>query len=100
MTDKLTAVYLLVTGIFSLTGCSDDTPKYPSSEGKSYPYILKTGCEFAIVEKLSRSSIDSPRATGMPDSWVTASISLSDHSISVSNCEVVDNPSGLPIYED
>lgn len=41
-----------------------------------------------------------PSPEGMPDSWVTGSISLGDHSISVSNCEVVKNPSSLPIYEE
>jgi hypothetical protein len=83
-----------------LCGCSDGGEGYPSSEGMPYPYILKTGCDFAIVEELSRSTISSPVATGMPDTWVTASISLGDHSISVSNCEVVENPASLPIYED
>jgi hypothetical protein len=100
MNSKLTAIALVITTITSLTGCSEDTSKYPSSEGKAYPFILKNGCEFAIVEELSRSSVTSPQASGVPDSWVTASVSLGDHSISVSNCEVVDNPSGLPIYEN
>lgn len=88
-----------VLAVMLLGGCSEEGASYPSPEGQPYPYILKTGCEYAIVEELSRSSISSPKAEGMPDSWVTASISLGDHSITVSNCEVVKNPSSLPIYE-
>ena len=100
MNTKLVVMYLMLVAVVSLGGCSDDAHKYPSAQGQAYPYILKTGCEFAIVEELSRSSIESPQASGMPDSWVTGSISLGDHSISVSNCELVANPSGLPVYED
>ena len=100
MNSKVITICGLMAVMLFLVGCSQDAPKYPTSEGKAYPYILKTGCEFSIVEELSKSSVESPHATGMPDSWVTGSVSLGDLSISVSNCEVVGNPGGLPIYED
>ncbi len=89
--------YSLLAIPILIGGCSD---KYPSSEGKTPPYILKTECKFAIVEELSRSSISSPKAKGLPDTWVSASISLGDASITVSNCEVIENTEHLPIYED
>jgi hypothetical protein len=95
--SKVAVFYMVMAAL--LGGCSDDGPSYPSPEGKPYPYILKTGCEYAIVEELSRSSISSPKAEGLPDSRVSAAISLGDHSITVSNCELADNPGGLPIYE-
>lgn len=93
------ALISMILAASLLGGCSEEGPSYPSPEGKAYPYILKTGCEFAIVEELSRSSISSPKAEGMPDSWVSASISLGDHSVTVSNCELVENPGNLPVYE-
>lgn len=100
MKIKLIAIYAAFTPVFILAGCSGDNGGYPSSEGKPYPYILKTGCEFAIVEELRKNSITSPVVEGAPDSWATGSISMGDHSISVSNCAVVENATGLTIYED
>ena len=93
-------IYFLATITVFISGCSDDSSSYPSSEGKVPPYILKTGCTFAIVEELRRNSIGSPKATGVPDTWVSASISLGDYSITVSNCEIVENTGPLSIFED
>jgi hypothetical protein len=97
--DNHIIYYLIVAAVIS-SGCSDDSPQYPSALGKAPPYILKTGCTFAIVEELSRNSISSPKAKGLPDTWVSASISLGDSSITVSNCEIVENTKYLPIYQD
>lgn len=97
---RIPAMALLTFSSIMISACSSDTPDYPSAEGKPYPYILKEGCSYSIVEELSRSTIDSPRASGMPDSAVSATISLGDMSITVSDCKVIANPYNLPIYED
>jgi hypothetical protein len=88
---------LVITFLF---GCSNKGPSYPSAEGKPYPYIHKIGCEFSIVEERSKASISSPKVEGMPGAEASASITLGELSITVSNCMVEDNPHGLPIYED
>ncbi len=80
-------------------GCSTEGSKYPSPEGEEYPYILKEDCTFTIVEELSRASISSPKVSGLPGSSASGSVSLGDHSITVSDCMVIENPGYLPIYE-
>jgi hypothetical protein len=97
MKTKILLASLMITSLF---GCSDEGPSYPSAAGKSYPYIHKIGCEFSIVEERSKASISSPKVEGMPGASASASITLGELSITVSNCMVEDNPHGLPIYED
>lgn len=97
MKAKILLTTLMVTFLF---GCSNEGPSYPSAEGKPYPYIHKTGCEFSIVEERSKASISSPKVEGMPGATASATITLGEMSITVSNCMVEDNPHGLPIYED
>ena len=92
-------VFLIVLPIITLSGCSDNGPGYPSPEGKSIPYILKEGCKFTIVEELSKASVTSPTVTGMDGATATASISLGDKSVTVSDCTVTENSHSLPIYE-
>lgn len=59
------SVLLQIGGMLPIiSGCSDDSPKYPSSKGASPSYILKEGCKFTIVEELSKASISSPKVTG------------------------------------
>ena len=82
-----------------LAACSEDPGGFPSPEGKTTPYILKESCTFSIVEELSRASISSPEVSGMPGATGSASISLGDKSISVSDCRVTANSHSLPIYE-
>ena len=82
-----------------LAACSDDPGGFPSAEGKTTPYILKEGCTFAIVEELSRASVSSPEVSGMPGATGSASISLGNKSITVSDCRVTANSHSLPIYE-
>ena len=83
-----------------LAGCSNEAEKYPSPEGKAYPYILKEGCQFSIVNEYSRATIASPEVEGLPGSSASAGISLGDLSVTVSNCKVVENLHGLSIYEE
>ncbi len=93
-------IVLLMTAVVVLmSGCSDSSSAYPSPEGKVKPYVLKEGCKFTIVEELSKTSITSPVATGMPGATASASISLGDKSITVANCTVAENSHSLPIYE-
>ena len=90
---------LIMPSIIWLSGCSDNSTSYPSPEGQPVPYILKEGCKFTIVEELSKASVSSPTVTGMEGATASASISLGDKSITVSNCAVADNSHSLPIYE-
>ena len=89
----------MVPSIIWLSGCSDNSTSYASPEGKSVPYILKEGCKFTIVEELSKASVSSPTLTGIEGATASASISLGDKSITVSNCMIADNSHSLPIYE-
>ena len=84
----------------SLPGCSGESPGFQSAEGKPTPYVLKEDCKFTIVEELSRAGITSPEVTGMPGATGSASISLGEKSITVSDCTVIANSHSLPIYED
>lgn len=94
------AVAACVAALFGLlTACSEDPGGFPSAEGKATPYILKEGCTFSIVEQLSRASISSPEVSGMPGATGSASISLGNKSITVSDCRVTANSHSLPIYE-
>lgn len=93
-------IIILFTSIsIFIIGCSDDSPQYPSPDGMTPPYILKEGCQFSIVEELSRASISSPKLEGLDIATASAGISLGDKSIMVSNCEVTENSHDLPIYE-
>jgi len=92
--------YLLLIVTFSLlSGCSDNSSKFPSPEGMSPPYILKEDCQFSIVEEFSRASITSPKLKGLDIATASAGISLGDKSIMVANCKVTENSHDLPIYE-
>jgi hypothetical protein len=91
---------MLAAGLLGACSDGDDGPSYPSAQGKTPPYVLKEGCSFAIVEKNSRSSIDSPQVSGMHGASASASISLGDYSITVADCRLVENPQALPVYED
>lgn len=93
------AVLLMAVSIMLFSGCSENSQSYPSPEGKSIPYILKEGCKFTIVEELSKASVSSPTVTGLEGATASASISLGDKSITVSNCAVEENSHSLPIYE-
>ena len=92
-------VFLIILPIILLSGCSDNSSSYPSPEGKSIPYILKEGCKFTIVEEFSKASVTSPTVTGMDGATATASISLGDKSVTISDCTVIENSHSLPIYE-
>ena len=92
-------VLLMVPLTILLPGCSDNSLSYPSPEGKSIPYILKEGCKFTIVEELSKAGVTSPTVTGMDGATASASVSLGDKSITVSNCTVAENSHSLPVYE-
>ena len=93
-----TTTLIIFVAVLS-AGCSDQ-PSYPSSEGKSMPYILKEGCKFTIVEELSKASITSPTVTGADNSTVSMEISLGDKSITLSDCRVIENSHNLPVYEN
>ena len=95
---KLT-LFLTLPSIILLTGCFDNSLKYPSPEGKPLPYVLKEDCKFTIVEEYSKASITSPTVKGLEGASASASISLGDKSITVSNCAVAENSHSLPIYE-
>ena len=97
---------LLVCAIFILSfwvGCSGDsdeaTSGYPKYSGQPEPYILKEGCTFKIVTEQGSASVSSPKVSGGPGASATGSVSLGDYKIEVSDCDVVGNPSDLPIYE-
>ena len=93
-------IYLLPVISVFISGCSDDSSKFPSAEGKAFPYILKEDCKFTIVEELSKASVTSPIVTGADNEIVSMGTSVGDKSIMVSNCIVIENSHGLPIYED
>ena len=97
---RLRAAVVTLCLVFGIAACSEEAPSFPGPEGKAPPYILKQGCTFTIVEEYSRSSIESPKLSGVPGATATASISLGDLSISVADCQVSDNPQTLPIYEE
>jgi hypothetical protein len=94
------AVLILVNFLLVLSGCSDNTTSYPSAVGKSKPYILKEGCTFSIVKEYGSASVDSPVVSGVAGATASATVSIGDIAIKVSNCMVVENPEGLPIYQD
>jgi len=94
------ATVLLAASSLTLAACSDDSSQYPTSEGKPTPYILKEGCRFTIVEEYSRSGVTSPEVSGVPGSTASASISLDEMSITVSDCRLIENSHALPVYED
>ena len=96
MRHQITFVLLLLS---LLVGCGDNEQQFQSSEGKPYPYILKEGCTFTITEELSKAGVDSPKVSGAPIMTASATASLGELSITVSDCKVIENASGLPIYE-
>ncbi len=94
-------ILIAVLGLLSFSGCSnDDAPKYPSAAGAELPYILKEGCKFTIVSDQGSASVTSSSSSDLPGVSMSMSVSLGDMEIAVSNCEVVDNSHGLPIYEN
>ena len=90
---------LMTAAALVLSACSDSSITYPSPEGKAKPYVLKEDCKFTIVEELGSASTTSPRVTGSEGVTASASISLGEKSITVSNCAVTENSHFLPIYE-
>ena len=79
---------------------SENTSKYPKYSGEPEPYILKEGCTFKIVTDQGSASVSSPEVSGAPGASATGSVSIGDYTIEVSDCDVVGNPSDLPIYEN
>jgi hypothetical protein len=76
--------------LLSVAGCGQQEFRMP-------PYIVKKGCEFTLVigsDKSVSATVPANR------NRVTQELSIGSYSIGVSGCEVVDNPNGLPIYED
>jgi len=94
------AVFAATAALFLVPGCGGGRSSYASAEGASPPYVLKEGCKFSIIGENGRSSIDSMKVTGAPEEAFSMSISLGDYSITVSNCTIVGNSHGLPVYED
>ncbi|MBT8486498.1 MAG: hypothetical protein HKO59_02665 [Phycisphaerales bacterium] len=88
----------LASASLFLTGCTGES--YASAEGKLPPYILKEGCMFTIVGENGRSGVSSPEVTGVPEESVTASTSLDEYTITISDCQLVENSHSLPVYED
>jgi hypothetical protein len=96
----LKSIILFIVYSVLVTACSDGSQNYPSPDGISPPYILKEDCKFTIVGELGRSSVTSPKATGVDDSEVSVGISYKDISISVSDCKIISNSHSLQIYEN
>ncbi len=85
-----------------ILGCSGtEESQYTKYAGESAPYVLKDGCSFKIVSKDGTASVSSPRLSGTGAALVSASssVSLGEYKIVVAECEVVDNPAFLPVYE-
>ncbi len=83
-------VALVLTTSALLAGCGQQEFRMP-------PYITKAGCEFTLVT----SPDDSASATvPMGNTRQRETLTVGKYEVTVTDCQVVDNPNGLPIYED
>jgi hypothetical protein len=83
-------VAMLIGALSASVGCEQQEFRMP-------PYIAQEGCKFTLV-----IGSDKEVSTTVPKNRnrVTEELSIGAYSIGISGCEVVDNPNGLPIYED
>jgi hypothetical protein len=89
-TLKLGLGIALVGSVVVLGGCGEQEFRMP-------PYIVQKGCEFTLVTSPEKSA-----STTMErgNTRVAYTLSVDKYEVVVSDCQVVDNPNGLPIYED
>ncbi len=94
-------VFVLGT-VWFLAACSDtagEAASYPKYSGESEPYILKEGCTFTIVLAEGTASVKSEVTGGAGLVSASGSVTMGTYSIEVSECDVIGNPSLLPVYE-
>ena len=90
---------LIVSFGIGCSGNSKEGPRYPKYTGQPEPYILKEKCTFKIVTEQGSGSVSSPEVSGGSEVSAIGSVTFGEYTIEVSNCDVVGNPSDLPIYE-
>jgi len=80
-----------LTAVLLVTACGSEP------EVREAPYVLKQGCEFTL-----QASADNSTSTTIEkgNTMVTLTLSMGGFRVGVSDCQVVDNPQGLPVYED
>ena len=96
---KKTVLVCVVFIFVVIAGCSDNTSDYPEYSGQEPPYILKKECTFKIVTDQGSASVTSPVVKGGPGVSGSGSVSIGDYTIEVADCDVINNPSDLPIFE-
>jgi hypothetical protein len=67
------------------------------NETRTPPYVVQDGCEFTL-EVGDGNSTSTTIEKG--NTIVTFTLSMGGHSVDISDCRVVDNPQGLPVYVD
>ncbi len=67
------------------------------NETRTPPYVVQDGCEFTL-EVGDGNSTSTTIEKG--NTMVTFTLSMGGHSVDISDCRVVDNPQGLPVYVD
>lgn len=66
-------------------------------ETRTPPYIVQEGCQFTLFASADNSSSTTVEAG---NTMITMHLSMGPHRVSISDCRVVDNPAGLPLYRD
>ena len=73
-----------------LSGCERQEFRMP-------PYVTKAGCEFTLVTSPNERET---AAVPMGNTRLRETLSVGQYEITVTDCQIIDNPNGLPIYED
>ena len=87
--STLITVTLLTAVAAVFTGCEQQEFRMP-------PYIAKKDCTFELVIGSDRKA----SKTVARGSGNATDIEVGKYRIGVSDCQVIDNPNGLPIYQD
>lgn len=82
----------VLVSLACLAACGGGEP-----EVRTPPYVLKKGCEFSL-ELGGGNSTATTIEKG--NTMVTLTLSMGGYQVGVSDCQVVDNPDELPVYEE
>jgi len=82
-----------------LTACSSESTSSTPPEERLIPHVLKEGCKFKIVTDNGTATTTSPTSSDSSVVTVSSSVSIGEYKIEVANCELISNPSSLPLYE-
>lgn len=82
---------LLAVATVALTGCGPAEP-----EVRIPPYVVQQGCEFTLVPSEGMSNTT---RIDKGNTMVTITLSMGGYRVGLSDCQVVDNPYALPLYQ-